>query len=465
VARRLSWRSTSTRLIVLYGLLFVVWGTALIAFINWQTHRYLVTVVDQILEQRMSYLLSVDRNELPRAMQAARKLDLTSSVQLGIFTPDGQLVSGNVARMPESLPVDAQVHDIYDVVAAPDGSQFEHARAIATRIPSGEVLVLVRNSQVIDRVGNIIGRSLLWGLSLTLVPGVIGGLLLARGPRKRIEQIRQATDPIIRGDLGRRLPVSGRGDELDMLAGIVNRMLGEIERLIGEVKGVCDSIAHDLRTPLTRLRAQLHRLKQQTAEEDPRSASLEQCITDTDALLNRFRALLRISELEDLHRRAGFAPMDVSTTLRQAYELYMPLAEDKGTRLTLDIVEPMPATADAGLLFEAISNLVGNALKFTPPGGNVRLYARNQPPGPVIEVIDSGPGIPPAERTAVLQRFYRSECGRADTKGFGLGLSIVAAIVRLHDFQLEIAAASGRGARVILRCWPAAVAATALAQT
>src|SRR5262249_29045528 len=179
------------------------------------------------------------------------------------------------------------------------------------QIDTGETLVLARSTSIIDRVRGIIQNALLWGLSLTIIPGVVGGLWLARRPLKRVRAIEAAVQPIMRGDLRQRLPISSRRDELDRLAGIVNTMLDEIERLMGEVKGVCDSIAHDLRTPLTRVRAQLHRLQRDLDTNGTDAELVDRAVQDVDGLLDRFRALLRISELEDMHRRAGFADVNI----------------------------------------------------------------------------------------------------------------------------------------------------------
>jgi len=231
---RLPWRSASTRLIMLYGALFVVWGTALIGFINWETRCYLGRIVDQIVEQRMLYLTGVGRDKLPEAMVAAGALDLRGYTQVGLFDRNHGLITGNLLVRPPGLPSDGHIHDVVDTVKRIDGSVIPHMRGVAQSLAGGEELVLVRDAGVVDRVGVIIGRSLLWGLSLTIIPGIVGGLLLARGPRRRIEQIREATERVIGGELSRRLPVSGRGDELDMLASIVNRMLVEIERLMAD---------------------------------------------------------------------------------------------------------------------------------------------------------------------------------------------------------------------------------------
>jgi signal transduction histidine kinase len=250
--------------------------------------------------------------------------------------------------------------------------------------------------------------------------------------------------------------VSDRRDELDMLAAIVNRMLDQIERLLGEVKGVSDSIAHDLRTPLTRLRAQLHRIRQLGGEGEGESEGsgdlVERCIVEADALLDRFRALLRISELEDISRRGGFGVVDARDTLRRVHELYVPLAEEKDIAFVLQDGPPLALRGDGHLLFEAIGNLVDNAIKFAPRAGHVGLCARREGDHVFIEVSDDGGGIAPEEREKVLRRFYRGASSAGDVPGHGLGLPLVAAIARLHGQDLGINDQSPRGTRMVLRC-------------
>ena len=452
------WRSATTRLILIYGGFFMLWSVVLVAFVYWETNQYLSRVVDEIVAQRARYLSAVERGRLPEAMEATGALDLRGVMSLGLFAADGSYVDGNIEHPPSDLPVDGVIHALPQGVERRGRTQREPARGLAMRLASREILFVARDTSVIDQVSVIIRHALLWGLSLTVIPGLIGGLLLSRRPLQRVRAIEAAIAPIARGDLGRRLPVSGRGDEVDLLAGIVNRMLGEIERLIGEVKGVCDNIAHDLRTPLTRLRAQLYRLQQDGGREEGIRPTLEHCIAEVDALLDRFRALLRISELEDLRRRSGFDSVDLGEILRQVHELYAPLAEDHAIAFRLEVPARTTVHGDPHLLFEAFSNLVANAIKFTPEGGRVTVRASLEARGPRVDVIDSGPGIPSAERDAVLQRFYRSECGREmSVQGYGLGLSIVSAIVRLHGFALRIDDAESGGARVSVQCWAEAM--------
>jgi signal transduction histidine kinase len=238
-----------------------------------------------------------------------------------------------------------------------------------------------------------------------------------------------------------------------MFAGTVNYMMGEVERLMSEVKGSTDTIAHDLRTPLTRARAQLHRIQQAETIEP---VDIARVTAEIDEVLERFRALLRISELEARERHAGFSRADLTGIIEQVVDLYQPLAEAGGVTLSAAPRCWVTVEADPKLLFEAVSNLVDNAIKFTGPGGTVEVRLGEDPARPEIIVQDNGPGIPASERTAVLQRFYRGERNRLTT-GSGLGLSIVAAIMRLHSFELVFHDAHP-GLRAVIQCSPPGMA-------
>ncbi|HET6553896.1 MAG TPA: HAMP domain-containing sensor histidine kinase [Dyella sp.] len=450
-ARPNAWHSATSRLILIYGALFALWGFVLVGVIQWETTRYLNNVIDQMLVQRMHYIASTEPERMAATVDATSKIDPHGVMSVGLFDREHRPVAGNIDNLPRSLPRDGQVHQLKHGLPRPDrDAERVRARGLASVLPNGDILVIAKDTSTIDGIGAIIKRALLWGVSLTIIPGLFGGFLLRRGPEKRIRALQEATDPIRQGDLSKRLPVSRRGDELDQLAAIVNTMLGEIERLMNEVKGVCDNIAHDLRTPLTRLRARLYRTQQQL-EGQPEEALVESCMVDIDAVLVRFRALLRVSELEDRNRAACFEEVDVGQVLRQVHEFYAPVAEDRGQPFDLDVQTLAPVRADAHLLFEALANLVGNAIKFTPHGGRVSLRASMDKRGPRVDIVDSGPGIPTDERDAVTRRFYRGDNSRT-TAGSGLGLSIVSAIVRLHGYALDIGESS-QGARLTLYCY------------
>jgi signal transduction histidine kinase len=450
-AHSLTWRSATSRLILVYGALFAAWGLILVGVIQWETTRYLNNVIDQIIVQRMHYLADTETARLPATVDAAGLIDPHGVMSVGLFDASGKVLAGNIRSYPATIIVDGVPRLLPGGIPRPfraDG--LVRARAVASRLPDGRVLVIAKDTSTLDGLGVIVWRALLWGISLTVIPGLLGGFLLRRGPARRIRALQQATDPIRQGDLTKRLPVGRRGDELDLLAGIVNTMLDEIERLMNEVKGVCDNIAHDLRTPLTRLRARLYRAQQQLSGQ-PQATLLDACVTDVDGLLARFRALLRVSELEDRNRCACFAEVDLDQVLKQVHEFYAPLAEDRGQPFMLDMQALQPVRADAHLMFEALANLVGNAIKFTPSGGSIQLRAQMDKLGPRIDILDSGPGISADERDAVTRRFYRGDNSRT-TPGSGLGLSIVSAIVRLHGFALEIGDGDA-GARITLYCY------------
>jgi signal transduction histidine kinase len=229
-------------------------------------------------------------------------------------------------------------------------------------------------------------------------------------------------------------------------------MLERIEQLMTEVKGVCDSIAHDLRTPLTRLRAHLYRMRVGLDEHDPHADPLDKALAETDMLMARFAALLRVSELESHQRRSAFDEVDIADLLQELHQFYLPLAEEKQQDLQLQVAPQIGMLrGDRELLFEAVANLLSNALQFTPAHGRILLRAVEDHGAPRIDVIDNGPGIPPQDRTLIYQRFFRGSSSAGQGPGFGLGLSIVAAIAGLHGFRVRAGSAPDGGAWMSIR--------------
>ena len=447
------WRSSSSRLLALYSFLFVAWSCILMGVLYYEVSDYLGSLAKHSLMQRQHLFARFEGEQLDEALATSMTFDMRAVDAYGLFDEQRKPLSGPIRSFPAGLPLDGQIHALSTCIDSDDPNlPQDSCDAVATRTNDGRWLVLVRDNGSLFAVTRIILHALFWGLSLTIIPGIAGWHLLRRRPLQRIRAIQASAEAIVAGDLTYRLPLSNRRDELDMLAAIVNAMLDRIELLMHEVKGVCDNIAHDLRTPLTRLRAQLYRIRQQAGEGSPEALQLDEVIGETDTLMARFRGLLRISELEDHQRRSGFLKLDPLPLLQELYDFYLPLAEEGQVTLTLDTAPTLPGlTGDRALLFEALANLLSNSIKFSPAGGEVILRAVNDGGSTRIEVHDSGPGIPAAERKAVFQRFYRVD--ESDQQGgFGLGLSIVAAIINLHGFKLEVGSSASGGARLVLEC-------------
>jgi signal transduction histidine kinase len=435
-------RTTTARLTALYGLIFAVGILTLLGVVYWQSALFLNQRVDRILKARAEIFLRATPADLPRLIREGLSVDGAQINVYALFSRDGAPVEGNLRQMPPNLTPDGGSIDL------PPTRDFPaEARLIARRLPWGEILVVGRDISQLTEMRAIVLQALVWSAVVIILAGLVLGASLSLNPLKRVRALQAACREIAAGDLKRRMPVSTRRDELDMFAATVNHMVEEVERLMAEVRGATETIAHDLRTPLTRARARLSRLEGALGEVDPRAEDVRWVTDELDTVLGRFAAILRISELEARRRREGFVEVDPAALVRQAAELYGPLAEARGVSLEAS-GEPVAAIeADPKLLFEALSNLVDNAIKFTPEGGRVRVRAEA---GPRIVVEDNGPGVPEAELSAVLQRFYRGERDRL-TPGSGLGLSIVSAIARLHGFSLRLEDAHP-GLRAVIEC-------------
>lgn len=450
------WRITTFRLVLLFGGIFLAAVVALLSLVYWRTAGFMTQQIDLIIVTEAAAFARESAEDLPETLDTYHTRDARHINLYGLFSHDGRWITGNVVELPAGLPQDGRVHVLehYHLLGQLAGP-VPAARAMVVTLPWDEVLLVGRDITQLQQIRGIILTALIEAGALITLLGLATGFALSLRPLRRVQAIRAASQRVAAGELHIRLPVTPRHDELDMLAATVNSMLTEVERLLGEVKSVCDNIAHDLRTPMTRLRARLYRLQQQfKGGGDAGQDMLDEALADTDAVLARFKALLRISEIEDSQRRGAFAPLACGAQLQQVLELYQPLAEDQGKQLRLVVEKDATIEADAGLLFEAVANLVDNAIKFSPPGGEIVLCLFELDGAPCLDILDRGPGIPAVESDIVLQRFYRGEQA-VHLEGSGLGLSIVAAIVRLHGFSLRILdAAPGACVRIRLAADP-----------
>ncbi len=332
-------RTTTFRLASLFGLVFAVGVVLLLGLVYWRTASVLGRRADAIVRADAAILAQADPAALPDLI---RRQDAGAPGRLdayGLFSQDGVHVAGVVKQLPEALSIDGPLRD----VSPRDGFPFA-GRAMARRLPWGEVLVVGRDASQIAQVRGIVLEALVWSGGLIAVLGLAGGVALSLGPLRRLQALQAASGRIMAGDLGARMPIAGRRDELDLFAGMVNLMVEEVERLLGEVKGANDAVAHNLRTPLTRVRARLARLQGDEALPDAAAAVVGEAIEDLDLTLERFRALLRVSQIEAQDRRKGMRTIDAPEVLRRAVELYEPLAEAQGVTLAARL----PAACAAG---------------------------------------------------------------------------------------------------------------------
>jgi signal transduction histidine kinase len=448
-------KSASFRVALLYMALMGTSMVALLVFIHWATAGYMARQLDQTIEAEVEGLAEQYRD--------GGLVSLTTSVALrvtrggdgtGVYLlvdDDLAPVVGNLDRWPPSAP-DGQGWVRFDLRAGPrvpeaEADQAHAARAKVFRLHGGLRLLVGRDVRDLEATLGLIQDALAWGAGLAAGLAILGGWLMSAGVLRRIEAIARTSREIMAGDLSRRVPGDGSGDEFDQLAEGLNRMLDRIEELMARVRQVSDNIAHDLRTPLTRLRARLEDLRAASAPDT--RAPLDTAVADADELLATFNALLRISRIEAGGRRVDLAPVDLAVLVQDVGDLYEPLAGDRGQVLAVSAAGPLWVEGDRDLLFQALANLVDNAVKYTPPGGRIGLSAACADRDARVTVSDSGPGIPAELRERVFQRFFRGDASRS-TPGSGLGLSLVQAVAQYHGARIELGDA-GPGLRIAIR--------------
>jgi len=460
------WHTTTFKWLSVYGVIFALSVMILIGFIGWSVTADMERDNDSLLRWQLIYFGSVPDKDLSLAIHQRLEQERMHVSYFGLFAPDGSRIAGDILALPTNMPVDSTGHTLHRTLTVAMRTPTPVVRAMAVRRADGSELVIARDLTAILRIREATINALVGGGVFFLLVSIGTGLLLSVRQMRRVRDIRRVTLRIAEGDLNQRLPMGGR-DELDMLTHLVNHMLDEIERLMTEVKGACDGIAHDLRTPLAHIRTLLSNSAERTRAtgDDKLNQMLDQARRETDMLLERFRAMLRISEIEGLKRRGGFASVDTSALVQELGELYEPLADDRSIRWTVRIDQVQEIHGDRALLFEAFSNLLDNAIKFAPDGGHVQIALTRHARGPLLTISDDGPGIPEGEHAAILTRFYRGDQAR-HLAGSGLGLSIVTAVMRLHDFTLRIGqndtlASNGvlaqRGTSMTVECWPHAL--------
>jgi signal transduction histidine kinase len=432
------WRSSSVRLALGYAGLFVVSSLLLVGLLWWGTAGY--------LDRESTAVIQTDANAIKDDLAYRGLAGVTETVtERAASVIDGHAVylladpvlkrlAGNIPAWPSEIKPKPGWYETSVFLAG----RFRTMKIEEVSLPNGYHLLVGRDIQDRAEVRALIVKGLSWAAIGALVIAIAGGLLVRRAVLRRVDAINTAASAIVHGDLSQRLPTNRTTDEFDQLAQTINLMLGQIEHLIEGIRNTSNAVAHDLRTPLAELRAELEEL---TRAHKPRGAMLDgvhKAVADIDRLIGIFNALLRLAEIDSGLRRSGFRRVELSKLAVEVAELYGPLAEEKHASFILEADGTSIVYGDPYLLAQALGNLVDNAVKYAPCHGAISLRVGRDDAGHTgVSVADNGPGIPEAEKPRVTARFYRCR-GDHKPEGIGLGLSVVDAVARLHGGELSL---------------------------
>ena len=438
------WRTTTVRLTAVFIALFVVFSILLLAFIAYQSSIQIQQQQTAQIDREVDLLKRIDEREGVRGIVFA-VARLSSQPGPGIYylgDNAGLQIAGNVSGFPAN-------------VLQNDGTfSFNYDRDPAYAGDSTKGFAVVR-SQVVDNMRLIVGRDVVERRGFTVIVfqgfllavlgilafSILAGVVTARRVLKRIDTINATSAKIISGNLSERVPLTRRNDEFDGLATNLNAMLDRIEALMVGLKEVTDNVAHDLKTPLTRLRNRAEAALRDGSGEAAQREALETTLSESDKLIRTFNALLMIARAEAGAPSGALADVDVSAVAADVAELYEPVAEEAGMTLETEIAPDVHLRGNRELIGQAVVNLIENALKYYEPAegktGRIGVTVRQEAGRVRIAVGDNGPGIPAEDRARVVERFVRLEKSRTE-QGSGLGLSLVAAVAKLHHGQFRI---------------------------
>jgi signal transduction histidine kinase len=435
-------RTTTFRWTVAISGAFALCAFLMFGFVLAQTYSYALSDVDSLNSENVRLIAAEDADARVRRLNEYLQNDPRREKLGALFDSDGHRIAGNIENLPSDLPPNLAPRNIFLVRLDAFGRERQRARSVARQLDGNQTLVVGRYVEDFTRTAEISRRALTLGLVPALCLSLAAGVFLSIRAQRRVEEVNRKVQRIVDGELRERLPTRGTNDPFDELARLVNCMLDEIEVLVRRLEGVGDDIAHDLRTPLTRVRISLERARQKAGNLDELRGCVDRALVGLDQSLAIITALLRISEIEHSRRMDGFRNVALGDLVREVGDLYEPIAEDKKVDFAVRAEAESSVHGDRDLLFEAIANLVDNAVKFTPQGGRVELSLLRQGNEAVVRVRDNGPGIPADEGELVTRRFYRSDKSRGEP-GLGLGLSLVSAIAKLHGFNFKISSGPG----------------------
>ncbi len=429
-------RTSAFRLALAFALATAAATAAVFALVYLQISTSDVARLRLVLVDEAAKGVTESDADLRRALELRLSRDLRRLDYVALFSADGTRLYGNIDPFPD-VPIDGQAHFVAKARPSGSGSPAEPALFVARRRPDGGILLLGRSLLEVYAIRGTVLRSLAVGLGPAIALALAIGAFFAQRATRRLSVIHETIARIMQGDLKARLPSGAQNDDIDKISRAVNQMLDELARLLEQLKSVGDNIAHDLRTPLAVMRAKLERGLAAGADHGELRAAAEDALDQLDKALVMVTALLRVSAVESGLRASTFQEIDLVKICADLFEFYEPVAQAKSVDMTLQAPERALMRGDADLMREAISNLIDNAVKFTPSGGQVQLEIAIGEEGPTVRVRDSGCGVPLAERDKIFQRFYRGAAGQI-APGHGLGLSIAKTIANLHGLDLTV---------------------------
>jgi signal transduction histidine kinase len=453
-------RTTAFQLTLVYLVVFALFAAFLVGYFALNTRRLINEQIVGTVDLEVTALTGQYNQAGIRRLVVivdVRSRRPGSSLYL-VTTPTGEGLAGNVGSLePGILESEGWVETAYRRLEEPESAE-HNALVRVSRLPGGIRLLVGRDLDEREHMFRIVTVAGRWSVALVVVLGVLGGIFVSRRVLNRVEAMTATAQTIMAGDLSGRLSITGSGDEFDRLALNLNGMLERIDSLMRGLKEVTDNVAHDLKTPLTRLRNRCEAaLRMAKGDADYRRV-LEETIEESIGLIRTFDALLMIARAESGEVRDGMAEFDIADVARDVGELYEPLAEDKGLSLQIQASEHATVKGNRELVSQALANLVDNAIKYAAPDAKP---ANGQRAGIIVKtstdkdqislsVSDHGPGIPAGDRSRVVERFVRLEQSRSEP-GSGLGLSLVSAVARLHGGELKLEDnAPGLTARIAL---------------
>jgi len=436
--RTLSVLSTqSFRIVALYLAIFALSASALLGFVYWNTAIVLDRETDGAIRAEVTGLVEqYQRLGLPALTDAI--INRSGRREQGIYVlarADRRLIAGNLDSWPQLELTDDGFAEFEFERRVGGAPELHLARGRVFTLAQGFLLLVARDVEERRALEYLLGTALRWSIAIVIVLGLLGGVLVSRNVLARLDVINRTSRQIVAGDLSKRVPVSKKGDEFDDLSQHLNRMLDRIERLMRGMREVSDNVAHDLRSPLNRLRSRLELAARHGVADPEMQRDIEAAVEETDRLIATFNALLLIAEAEAGSVRESMEEFDLREVIEGVSELYEPLAEERGAQLLVEKGEqPAPISGNKNLITQALANLVDNAIKYSTPGSRIVVALEQNQEGPGLVVSDNGPGIPQEDRPRVVERFVRLEASR-NSPGTGLGLSLVSAVARLHDAE------------------------------